>query len=138
MPASTRFGRRARPFINGPFLKTFDEVVTGVMRSPRLTPTRCRAEIDPSDADQQTVLFRYPVVTAGASPYTRSAVKIEAGARSALDPHVLTNGSNADSVAAVACRGRSRVGDRANQGEEGPGPVPQGRGAAARIASGTP
>ena len=36
------------------------------------------------------MLFWYPVVTASANPYIRSAVKIEVGARSALDPHVLT------------------------------------------------
>lgn len=61
------------------------------MRSAGIAPTRYRAEPDPADADQQTVLFWYPVVTAGADPYIRSAVKIEAGAKSALDPHVLTN-----------------------------------------------
>ena len=91
-------------FINGPFLKVFDAVVTGVMRSVRIAPTRYRAEPDPADADQQTVLFWYPVVTAGANPYIRSAVKIEAGAKSALDPHVLTTVRPyaADDVA--ACR----------------------------------
>lgn len=78
-------------FINGPFLKMFDEVVAGVMRSARIAPTRYRVEPDPADSDQQTMLFWYPVVTAGANPYIRSAVKIEAGAKSALDPHVLTN-----------------------------------------------
>ncbi len=77
-------------FINGPFLKTFNEVMTGVMGSARIAPRRSRAEPDPADTDQQTVLFWYPVVTAGANPYIRSAVKIEAGAKSALDPHVLT------------------------------------------------
>jgi len=77
-------------FINGPFLKTFNEVMTGVMGSARIAARRYRAEPDPADADQQTVLFWYPVVTAGANPYIRSAVKIEAGAKSALDPHVLT------------------------------------------------
>jgi hypothetical protein len=75
-------------FINGPFLKTFDEVLTAEMRSARIAPTRYRAEPDTGDADQQTVLMWYPVVTAGASPYIRSAVRIEAGAKSALDPHV--------------------------------------------------
>ena len=60
------------------------------MDSARIAPRRYRSESDPADADQQTVLFWYPVVTAGASPYIRSAVKIEAGAKSALDPHVLT------------------------------------------------
>jgi hypothetical protein len=90
-------------FINGPFLKTFNEVVTGVMGSARVAPARYRAEPDPADTDQQTVLFWYPVVTAGASPYIRSAVKIEAGAKSALDPHVLTTVKPyaADDVAAL-------------------------------------
>src|SRR5712692_8224909 len=77
-------------FINGPFLKTFDDVLTGEMRSVRIAQTHYRAEPDAADADQQTVLFWYPVVTAGTNPYIRSAVKIEAGAKSALDPHVLT------------------------------------------------
>jgi hypothetical protein len=90
-------------FINGPFLKTFNEVMTGVMDSARIAPRRYRSESDPADTDQQTVLFWYPVVTAGANPYIRSAVKIEAGAKSALDPHVLTTVKPyaADDVAAI-------------------------------------
>jgi hypothetical protein len=77
-------------FINGPFFRRFNEVMTSVMASAQVTASRYRAEPDPADADQQTVLFWYPVVTAGANPYIRSAVKIDAGAKSALDPHVLT------------------------------------------------
>lgn len=90
-------------FINGPFLKTFDEVLTAEMRSAGIAPTRYRAEPDAGDADQQTVLLWYPVVTAGASSYIRSAVKIEAGAKSALDPHVVTTVKPyaADDVAAI-------------------------------------
>ena len=60
------------------------------MRAARIASSRYGAELDPADPDQQTVLFWYPVVTAGANPYIRSAVKIEAGAKSALDPHVVT------------------------------------------------
>jgi len=70
-------------FIAGPFLTTFDEVMIGVMGAAHIAPSRYRAERDPADADQQTVLVWYPVVTAGADPYIRSAVKIEAGAKSA-------------------------------------------------------
>lgn len=77
-------------FISGAFISMFNEVVTGVMAPAHVAASRYRAEPDPADADQQTVLFWYPVVTAGTSPYIRSAVKIEAGAKSALDPHVLT------------------------------------------------
>ena len=60
------------------------------MRAARIASSRYGAELDPADPDQQTVLFWYPVVTAGANPYVRSAVKIEAGAKSAFDPHVVT------------------------------------------------
>jgi len=49
---------------------------------------RFRVDPDPDDPDQQTLLFWYPTVTAAPGDYIRSAVKIEAGAKSALDPHV--------------------------------------------------
>jgi hypothetical protein len=44
-------------------------------------------ELDPEDRDGQTLLLGYPVVTERTDQYIRSAVKIEAGAKSALDPH---------------------------------------------------
>lgn len=77
-------------FITGPFISVFNEVMTSVMAHAQVAASRYRAEPDPADPDQPTVLFWYPVVTAGTNPYIRSAVKIEAGAKSALDPHVLT------------------------------------------------
>lgn len=48
---------------------------------------RFRLELDSDDPDQQTLLFWYPAVTATPGDYIRAAVKIEAGAKSALDPH---------------------------------------------------
>ena len=47
-----------------------------------------KLEADPDDPDGQTLLFWYPTVTATTGDYIRAAVKIEAGAKSALDPHV--------------------------------------------------
>ncbi|CAB3765765.1 nucleotidyl transferase AbiEii/AbiGii toxin family protein [Paraburkholderia humisilvae] len=44
---------------------------------------------DPDDADGQSLLFWYPMATAGQDDYIRSAVKIESGAKSALDPHAM-------------------------------------------------
>jgi hypothetical protein len=44
-------------------------------------------EADPDDGDKQTLLFWYPSVTASRADYIRSTVKIESGAKSALDPH---------------------------------------------------
>jgi Nucleotidyl transferase AbiEii toxin, Type IV TA system len=43
---------------------------------------------DEADPDRQTFLLWYPAVTARPDDYVRSAVKIEGGAKSALDPHV--------------------------------------------------
>jgi hypothetical protein len=65
-----------------PRLHEIAEVVTPV--------DRFRVEIDPDDRDRQTLLFWYPEVTATEDGYIRSVVKIEAGAKSALDPHEAT------------------------------------------------
>lgn len=46
-----------------------------------------RVGIDPSDRDNQSLLLWYPRVTAMGEGYLGPAVKIEAGAKSALDPH---------------------------------------------------
>src|SRR5207249_1910106 len=43
--------------------------------------------VDPDDPDAQSLLFWYPSVTAARDDYVRPAVKIESGAKSALDPH---------------------------------------------------
>ncbi len=46
-----------------------------------------RVELDPTDPDRQSLLFWYPNLMATAGGYIRPAVKIESGAKSALDPH---------------------------------------------------
>lgn len=53
----------------------------------RMGQGRYHLELDPDDKDGQTLLLWYPAVTARDN-YIRSAVKIESGAKSALDPHV--------------------------------------------------
>jgi len=42
---------------------------------------------DPDDPDRQTLLLRYPSVSVAYGDYIQPMVKIEAGAKSALDPH---------------------------------------------------
>jgi hypothetical protein len=55
---------------------------------PNITPHELgRIEADPDDPDRQSLLLWYPTVTADGANYVRRAVKIEAGAKSALDPH---------------------------------------------------
>jgi hypothetical protein len=69
--------------IAGPFTAQFTDLAASVIPEERF-----RLEPDPDDKDGQSVLFWYPAVTASTGDYIRSAVKIEAGAKSALDPHV--------------------------------------------------
>jgi hypothetical protein len=70
-------------FIAGPLTAQFTQLAASVIPEARF-----RLEPDPDDADRQTLLFWYPSVTATGGDYVRSAVKIESGAKSALDPHV--------------------------------------------------
>ncbi len=44
-------------------------------------------ELDADDPDGQSLLLRYPTVTAVGNDYIRRTIKIESGAKSALDPH---------------------------------------------------
>lgn len=69
-------------FIKGPMIEQLEKRAAAVMRADSL-----RLELDPDDADGQSLLLWYPAVAARADEYIRSAVKIESGAKSALDPH---------------------------------------------------
>lgn len=70
-------------YIAGPFTAQLTHLAASVIPSERF-----RLESDPDDKDGQSLLFWYPTVTVTTGDYIRSAVKIEAGAKSALDPHV--------------------------------------------------
>lgn len=70
-------------YIAGPLADQFTQIACAVIPDGRF-----RLELDPDDKDGQTLLFWYPAVTPTTSDYIRSAVKIESGAKSALDPHI--------------------------------------------------
>ena len=72
-------------YIVGSLTAQFTQLAASVIQEARF-----RLELDTEDKDRQTLLFWYPAVTATGGDYVRSAVKIEAGAKSALDPHVVT------------------------------------------------
>jgi hypothetical protein len=79
-------------FIAGPLRRELGELAGRLMSAVGVPRDRYRVELDAGDADQQTLLFWYPVVTTTRDDdYVRSAVKIEAGAKSALDPNVETS-----------------------------------------------
>ena len=71
-----------KSYIAGPLTAQFNEIAATAISAGRF-----RLEADPDVRDGQTLLFWYPAVTADAGDYIRAAVKIEAGAKSALDPH---------------------------------------------------
>ncbi len=70
-------------YIAGPLSAQFTHLAASIIPANRF-----RLEPDLDDKDGQSLLFWYPTVTASAGDYIRSAVKIEAGAKSALEPHV--------------------------------------------------
>lgn len=72
----------AQAYLHGSFTAQLHAIA-----GQRIGPNRYRLEPDPDDRDGQTLLLWYPAVTA-TDDYIRSAVKIESGAKSALDPHV--------------------------------------------------
>lgn len=77
-------------YINGPLREALGALVERRIL-PRGSPEGApRVVPDEADPDRQTLLLWYPSVIAapaGAGGYVRSAVKIESGAKSALDPH---------------------------------------------------
>jgi hypothetical protein len=77
-------------FIGGALLERLTKLLADTMAVAGISAERYRLERDPDDMDHQTLLFWYPAVTSTEDNYIRSAVKIEAGAKSALDPNELT------------------------------------------------
>jgi hypothetical protein len=73
--------------INGPLLEQLTSLLRGLLETAKVAPELGRIEADPGDPDRQSLLLWYPTVTADGANYVRRAVKIEASAKSALDPH---------------------------------------------------
>jgi hypothetical protein len=74
-------------YINGPLLEKLSGLLRGLLETAKQAPELGRVEADPEDPNHQSLLLWYPTVTADGANYVRRAVKIEAGAKSALDPH---------------------------------------------------
>ena len=74
-------------YINGPLREHLSQLLRELLESANLAAEAGRIEPDPDDSDQQSLLLWYPTVTADGAAYVRQAVKIESGAKSALDPH---------------------------------------------------
>jgi hypothetical protein len=74
-------------YINGPLLQQMSTLLAETIKAAGLPADAGRIEPDAEDDDRQSLLLWYPTVTAPGNDYIRRAIKIESGAKSALDPH---------------------------------------------------
>jgi hypothetical protein len=73
-------------YINGPLLAELTQILQDRLPAAGLVAGAARVEPDDTDPDGQTLLIWYPSATPR-SDYVRAAIKIESGAKSALDPN---------------------------------------------------
>lgn len=74
-------------YIQGPMLERLSALQQQALQTANIKADRGRVEPDPADPDGQSLLLWYPSATAEGNEYIRRAIKIESGAKSALDPH---------------------------------------------------
>ncbi len=74
-------------YVNGTLREQIGALLRQTLEIAHLPTNRARLEADPEDPDGQSLLLWYPPVTTEGDGYNRQAVKIECGAKSALDPH---------------------------------------------------
>jgi predicted nucleotidyltransferase component of viral defense system len=74
-------------YVNTGLRERLGQLLQTTFEESNLSHDAGRIESDPDDPDGQSLLLWYPTVTADGSDYIRRSVKIEAGAKSALDPN---------------------------------------------------
>lgn len=74
-------------YISGPLQEQMQTLLRRALEAAKLPASSGRVELDADDPDGQSLLLWYPTVTAAGNDYIRRAIKIESGAKSALDPH---------------------------------------------------
>lgn len=73
-------------YINGPLRAELTVILQDRLRAAGFPADAARVEADDTDQDGQTLLIWYPTATPR-HDYVRAAIKIESGAKSALDPN---------------------------------------------------
>jgi hypothetical protein len=73
-------------YIGGPMREALTQILSDRLTAAGLNPNGAQIELDETDPDRQTLLISYPATTPR-SDYVRAAIKIESGAKSALDPN---------------------------------------------------
>lgn len=75
-----------KAYINGPLRAELAVILQDRLRAAGFDGGAARVEADNTDPDGQTLLIWYPAATPR-SDYVRAAIKLESGAKSALDPN---------------------------------------------------
>ena len=75
-----------RDYIQGSLREQLEKIGKAALAMAGQDPSRFTVVPDPDDGDGQSLLIQYPSVTE-AGGYIQPSVKIESGAKSALDPH---------------------------------------------------
>lgn len=78
-----------RRYIRTDLRSQLETIVARSWEAAGVAPGPLVVALDDEDPDGQTLLIRYQSVVAAPAPYVQPSVRIEAGARSALDPHVV-------------------------------------------------
>jgi len=73
-------------YINGPLRTELTTILQDRLQAAGFDAGAARVEADDADPDGQTLLIWYPAATPR-SDYVRAAIKVESGAKSALDPN---------------------------------------------------
>lgn len=79
-------GDACKAYINGPLRDELTGILQHRLRVSGLDSGAARVDVDDTDPGGQTLLIWYPAATPR-SDYVRAAIKIESGAKSALDPN---------------------------------------------------
>lgn len=74
-------------YINGHLKQRVTQQINAMLADAKIGSEGFSLELDPDDPDKQTLLFHYPSISIETASYVKPIVKIEAGAKSALDPH---------------------------------------------------
>lgn len=74
-------------FIGGELLAQLSATLAEAVAAADGETAAARVELDTDDESRQSLLLWYPSTTEASDGYIRKAVKIESGAKSALDPH---------------------------------------------------
>ena len=77
-----------RRYINDDLRAQLESVVARYLEAAGVRRDTVVVVLDDEDPDGQTLLVRYPSAAANSAPYVQPSVRIECGAKSALDPNV--------------------------------------------------